>query len=157
MGVTLDDKVMKGFLISLGFNAPHSSVDENIPETFATASGDPIIIARLITDAYGPNKKKISMKRTRIYEGSNVLEETISFAKKNVEAGLTYHPFKNFERQETQIHCNTPELEAQIERGLKNLPANVKVQEQLQIIYDKLLGYVPKLITSQPQITSPTK
>ena len=140
--------VMKGFLISLGFNTPDSSADERLSDFLGTADGDPIIVANCNVETYGPNKRKISMKRTRVHNGSYVLEEGITFSKKGVEAGLTYHPERNFERQGTNLHCNTPDLEAQIGRDLAKLPKNAKMQEQLRIVYGQVLGYSPILVSA---------
>ncbi|MEK6942641.1 MAG: hypothetical protein AABX00_01100 [Nanoarchaeota archaeon] len=160
MRVTLDDKVMKGFLIGLGFVKPKHPTDESIPDKLMDDDCVPID-GRKNVEPYDPNKRKVSMRRERIYHYSQgfregdteakpyVLEETVIFEKKGVEAGLTHHPERNFERQGTQIHCNAPDLEAQLERELSRLPSTVKVQEKLRVIYNHLLGYVPVPIPIQ--------
>ncbi len=144
MPTTLDDKVMNGFLIGLGFNnvkssqeIPTSELHLDLLSDGASSSGD----YHTIRDFYEANKKKVSLLRDRTCSGNNVYVDSFTFSKKGAEAGLTF--FMNEKKLEYTAHSDQAELEKSIQRTLSKMPKNQKIQLYLHQVYLQLLDYTP--------------
>ena len=149
MPTALDDKVMNGFLISLGFHKPNYSEEISTPDKHFDLLPDQVMVRRAHKtqrDAY-QNKRRVGLVRERTHEAGEVYVETLRFSKRSVEAGLTFAT--DGIRPYASPHSNMPELETSIREALERLPSQVKIQQKLGIIYGQLLDYKPPTSIAQ--------
>ena len=148
MSITLDDQVMRGYLISLGFSEIQSSENIPTPDTHVELLPDSCFELgdyKTLKEVYPPNKKKIVLERQMTHSGK-VLVETLIFSKKGITIGLTYGMDDTLSRIKPKVitNCNQEDLEELANSGLSKLPPNAKIQQQLSAIYQRLLEYAPQ-------------
>jgi len=169
----LEDKIVRGFLISLGFTEGKTSTasidgaldahakllserfyyignhiihkeDTSTPEDFK-------LCYCTLTDVYEPNKRKISLVRERTYDPDDIKED----AKKTPIAILETLRFikKGIAasltyspvsmRVEPVVDSSNDDLGLAIDNAISRLPRDVTIQQKLSLVYQQLLAYIP--------------